>query len=106
MVIIYDCQLTEPPSSIHCFRDVTLFSRIFLNANNILKCPRGTRSSYWKWIKNFGAHDFVEELIKEDEVQLGLTVGIRQSNITVDKLDEASYGLVIGSLKRYINHEF
>lgn len=106
MVIIYDCQLTEPPSSIHCFRDVTLFSRIFLNADNVLKCPKGTRSSYWKWIKNFGAHDFVKELIKEDEVQLGLTVGINQSNITVDKLDEVSYGLVISNLKRYINYEF
>jgi len=106
MVIIYNCQLTEPPSSIHCFRDVTLFAQIFLNADNVLKCPKGTRSSYWKWIKNFGAHDFVAELIKDDDEQTGITVGFEKSNIIVDRLDEVNYGMVIENLKKYITYEF
>mgnify|MGYP000946668754 CR=1 FL=1 len=106
MVIIYDCQLTEPPSSIYCFRDVTLFSEIYLNADNVLKCPKGTRTAYWNWIKNFGAHDFVSDLIKEDEDQLGITVGFEKSNIIVDRLDEFNYGIVINFLKKYFNHEF
>ena len=72
MVIIYDCELTEPPSSIICFRDVTLFSKIFLNADNLIKCPKGTRSMYWEWIKGYGAHDFVGQLINYEEKQSGL----------------------------------
>ena len=106
MVIIYNCQLTEPPSSIHCFRDVTLFSQIFLNADNVLKCPKGTRSSYWRWIKNFGAHDFITELIKDDDEQTGITIGFEKSNIIVDRLDEVNYGMVIENLKKYITYEF
>ena len=50
MVIIYDSILTEPPSSVSCFRDVTLYANIYLNGENLLRCPKGTRSIYWKWI--------------------------------------------------------
>ena len=101
MVIIYDSVLTEPPSSIYCFRDVTLFSRIFLNANNILKCPRGTRSSYWKWIKNYGAHDFIEEIIIKEEKQSGLTVGIKK-NVHCNYINEINLPLVINKIKLFI----
>jgi len=75
MVIIFDCRLTEPPSSINCFRDVTLYSNVFLKNENLIKCPIGTRSIYWRWIKSFGAQDFVEQLLKEGEHQDGITVG-------------------------------
>ena len=71
MVIIFDCQLTEPPSSVHCFRDVTLYSEVFLRNENIIKCPSGTRSFYWEWIKKYGAHDFVKEIISNEEDQEG-----------------------------------
>ena len=75
MVVIYDCSLTEPPSSIHCFRDVTLYSKFFLKNDNVIVCPKGTRSLYWKWIKKYGAHDFVEDLILNHENQVGIEVG-------------------------------
>ena len=67
MVLIFDCELTEPPSSVSCFRDVTLYSKVFLDCENLIKCPRGTKTMYWNWIKRYGAHDFVDQIIlKED----------------------------------------
>ncbi len=101
MVIIYDCQLTEPPSSIYCFRDITLFSKIFLNADNLIKCPNGTRSMYWRWIKRYGAHDFVEQLLKYEEEQSGIIVARKNANIKVKSIDEVNYSIIINSLKKY-----
>ena len=106
MVVIYDCQLTEPPSSIHCFRDVTLFAQVFLKADNLIKCPKGTRTAYWEWIKNYGAHDFVKYLIKEEEQQVSVTVGSTNSTITIDHIDEFNYANLINSLKNYNYSEF
>ena len=106
MVIIYDCQLTEPPSSIHCFRDVTLFSKIFLNADNLIKCPNGTRSMYWKWIKSYGAHDFIEQLLRYGEEQSGITVGMRRSSLNIKYINEFNYGDIINRLKKYNQSEF
>jgi hypothetical protein len=98
MVIIYDCELTEPPSSVHCFRDVTLYSEIFLGFENLIKCPKGTRSLYWKWIKQYGAHDFVSQLLLREEEQEGLTVG-KNDIIKIDLLNESNYGFLINKLK-------
>lgn len=98
MVIIYDCNLTEPPSSIHCFRDVTLYSNVFLKNDNLLKCPKGMRSMYWKWIKSYGAHDFVQEIIAETEEQEGLTVGENEL-INLKILNEFNYYLIIEKIK-------
>jgi len=101
MVIIYDCELTEPPSSIHCFRDITLFSKIFLNADNLIKCPEGTRSMYWRWIKRYGAHDFIEQLLKYEEKQSGVIVARQNANIKINSINEFNYGTIISTLKRY-----
>lgn len=98
MVVIFDCELTEPPSSINCFRDVTLYNSIFLNNENLIKCPKGTRSIYWKWIKKYGAHDFVEYLLTEGENQEGLTIG-RGGYIKVIKINEFNYGDIINNIK-------
>jgi hypothetical protein len=98
MVIIYDCELTEPPSSIHCFRDVTLYSNVFLGYTNLIKCPEGKRSIYWDWIKKYGAHDFVSQLITQKERQEGIMVG-RNGLIKIEFINESNYGLLINKLK-------
>ena len=100
MVIIFDCELTEPPSSINCFRDVTLYNSIFLKNHNLIKCPKGTRSMYWKWIKQYGAHDFIDQLLREEEVQEGIIVGSKGS-INIKKINEFNYSNVIEKIKAF-----
>lgn len=97
MVIIYGCELTEPPSSVHCFRDVTLYSKIFLKNENILTCPKGTRSLYWKWIKRYGAHDFIEELITNQEQENGIYVG-KDGYFNIKYINELNYSELISKL--------
>lgn len=101
MVIIYDSNLTEPPSSVHCFRDVTLYSKVFLSFNNILRCPKGTRSMYWSWIKKYGAHDFIDQLILEEEEEDGITVSEFGGNVQIKSINESNYGTLINILKQY-----
>jgi hypothetical protein len=99
MVIIYDCELTEPPSSVYCFRDITLYSEVFLKNDNLIKCPKGTKSMYWKWIKKHGAHDFVKEIICNEEYQQGITVG-KNCSVNFHILNESSLQDLISVIKR------
>jgi len=92
--------LTEPPSSVNCFRDVTLYMKMFLERDNILKCKKGTRSIYWKWIKQYGAHDFIEEIILDSETQEGIKVGPNDC-IRYDVLNEYNYTKLIEKLKHF-----
>jgi hypothetical protein len=101
MVVIYDSALTEPPSSIHCFRDVTMYNEVFLKNDNLLECPKGTRSLYWKWIKQYGAHDFVKELLIYEERQNGLRVG-SNGDIEMACINEYSYRKLINILQSII----
>jgi hypothetical protein len=98
MVIKYNYALTEPPSSIHCFRDVTLYANIFLNKENVIICKKGTRTLYWNWIKRFGAHDFIEDLLTEEEDQGGIDVG-PNGIIKLNVLNEYNYTILIEKLK-------
>lgn len=102
MVLIFDCELTEPPSSISCFRDVTLYSKVFLDCQNLIKCPRGTKTMYWNWIKGYGAHDFVDQIILKGERQEGMTIG-KNGSVKFDVIDEYSYVNLIAILKNIIN---
>ena len=98
MVIMYDSMLTEPPSSVYCFRDITLYVQVFLEKDNILVCPKGTRTMYWEWIKKYGAQDFIAELITDKEVEYGLSIGENKS-IDINILNEFNYGNVINIIR-------
>jgi len=100
MVVIYDSVLTEPPSSVHCFRDVTLYSNIFLESENLIRCPKGTRSIYWSWIKQYGAHDFIEGLLTEEESQYGICVG-ENKNIHCSIINERNLSEIINKLVKF-----
>lgn len=98
MVVIYDSLLTEPPSSVYCFRDVTLYVDVFLQKDNLLLCQKGTRSMYWRWIKQYGAHDFIKDILTIEEKENGIYVGSRR-DVDVNVLNEKNYGNVINVLK-------
>lgn len=100
MILKIQAALTEPPSSVTVFRDTTLYASAFCDLEVLLECKPGTRSSYWRWLKSWGAHDFVEELVREGE-EGGLYLGKERANIRVDELDHPTYPFVIDCLRSF-----
>lgn len=85
MNFLIDSRLSEPPSEISCFRDVTLYAKTYIFDDILLYCPKGTRKLYWSWLKNYGAHDFISDLILSHESEHGYKMGIGDYNNIVVK---------------------
>lgn len=86
MKLIIESALSEPPSEISCFRDVTLYGKVFIFDDILLRCKRGTRSIYWDWLKRHGAHDFISYLIRDDEEEEGYTISQERGNLKVERI--------------------
>ncbi len=87
MILIIESCLSEPPSEISCFRDVTLYAKTFLFEDVLLECKEGTRSIYWEWLKRHGAHDYISQLVKEEEREMGFTIKTQQANLVTDRIN-------------------
>jgi hypothetical protein len=97
--LIIESFLTEPPSEISCFRDITLYAKTYIFDDILLLCPTGTRGAYWNWIKQHGAHDFISQLIIEHEKEPGCTIGVSPgSNIVTDRITCNNLNQIINSL--------
>jgi hypothetical protein len=100
MNLIIESCLSEPPSEIYCFRDVTLYARTYVFDDILLECPSGTRTMYWEWLKAYGAHDFISYLIRNTEEERGYTIKTaNDANITVDRIDVRNLNEIILRLK-------
>tara|TARA_B100000579_G_scaffold438049_1_gene471454 strand:+ start:26488 stop:26790 length:303 start_codon:yes stop_codon:yes gene_type:complete len=99
MHILLEASLSEPPSSIHCFRDVTLYASIFRKKETLVYCDKDTIDLYWHWLKSHGAMDFVEDIIEYGE-EMGFVIGEGRGNIALDKLDEWSLPKVVSALSK------
>ena len=62
MPIIIDATLSEPPSSLACFRDVTLYANCFIKKRVVLEADPEIKDFYWKWLTEKGAFDFIEDI--------------------------------------------
>ena len=99
--LIIDSCLSEPPSEISCFRDVTLYGKSFIFEDILVQCPEGTRSMYWSWLKRHGAHDFISQLLREDEREAGVSVRSFRGNLTVDRITASNLSWIISALNRF-----
>jgi hypothetical protein len=98
MLVIIDAKLTTPPSSVSCFRDVTLYSNCFLKSEVVIECNKGLRDLYWKWLKSVGAFDFVEDFVnplQENGVRIS-----KSGNISVDRIIEHNLNFILYRLRR------
>ena len=99
MLLILDAELSDPPSSLACFRDVTLYASVFSKADILVECSPKTIDIYWRWLKGGGAMDFVAQLIRFGEVRGGYTIRRHSGgNLNLERLDEVSLSRVIGAL--------
>ena len=99
MKLIIDSNLCEPPSQIYPFRDVTLYAKTYIFDDILLKCKSGTRSAYWSWLKNNGAHDFISYLIKDSEQESGFLIAPKRANLNIDKISYSNLHFIIKVLK-------
>ena len=100
MILIIESCLTEPPSEIACFRDVTLFAKIYAFEDILLECKEGTRSMYWKWLKRYGAHDYVSQLIKDTEKEQGFTIKTQRADLITDRITCENLNGIVTRLRR------
>lgn len=104
MNLIIDCTLSEPPSEISSFRDVTMYSKIFHFEDVLLSCKTGTRSIYWQWLKNNGAHDYIAHVLNEEENERGILMHPNRGDIVVDRITAFNLNYIINQLKLISNN--
>jgi len=98
MNLIIDAGLTEPPSEVAVFRDVTLYSDIFLHHDILLECVADMKDMYWYWLKREGAFDFVQDFIERGD-EHGITIRPTGGNISVKYLRAETLSKVISRLR-------
>mgnify|MGYP003128821605 CR=1 FL=1 len=100
MLLLIDAELSAPPSEVALFRDITLFSSCFLKKNVILECKNSEKDYYYKWLKNRGSWDFIEDIVKP-QTEYGISIRTEKGNITVPRLTYNNFSFVIDRLSRY-----
>lgn len=98
MPIIVDARLTEPPSWVQSFRDVSMYVSVFIKKDVLVECNQSSKDIYHRWLKRYGALDFVEEIISTKEAVVGFRIGISRANLTIDRLVPENLNTVIQRL--------
>lgn len=99
MKLLIDARLTEPPSEISVFRDITLYSSVFLKYDVLLECEDDVTDLYWYWLKNRGAFDYVSDIVNMGK-ETGITMRQQaKADIVLSYLRAEQLQLVISKLK-------
>ncbi len=61
-------ELSEPPSSPTCWREVTL-TAAQRDYETVAVCPEGTIDLYYRWLRRYGLMDYVEDILTPDELE-------------------------------------
>ena len=99
MPLIIDATLTEPPSEITCFRDVTLYTSCFIKKRIVVECEDAMKDIYWRWLKRYGAFDYVEDIVPLFS-ESDISIRPRKGNITVPLIDAANLSFILQRLER------
>tara|TARA_B100002019_G_scaffold54754_3_gene46863 strand:- start:2780 stop:3082 length:303 start_codon:yes stop_codon:yes gene_type:complete len=99
MKLLIDAKLTEPPSEISVFRDITLYSTTFLNYDVLLECEEDVKDLYWYWLRNRGAFDYVSDIVKIGS-ETGITIRQQENaDIVLKYLRTEQLQLIINKLR-------
>lgn len=97
--LIINGDIINPPTSISCFRELTALAKRVNNLAVLIECME--KDFYWKYLKTFGAMDFVDDL-----VEIGCEVGYRIDTelhfaptvYVTDRIDHYNYRNVVSAL--------
>lgn len=104
MPIIIDASLSEPPSSVTCFRDLTLYTNCFIKKNVVIECERNMRDIYWRWLKKYGAFDFVADIV-DPFTERDISIRPKRASITVTRIDSSTLHAILDQLERLRRRE-
>ena len=97
-------RLCRPPSSVHCFRDITLYAHVFTNLHVLLTCAPHNKDRNWRWLKNHGAMDYIQDIVEHGS-ESGVLIGPeRPCAIQLERLTENGLNRVISYLNVYNNN--
>jgi hypothetical protein len=65
--LLINAELSNPPSTVGSFRDITLYSSAILKVEVVIECPNDSKDMYWHWLRNHGAMDYIKEIVVEDD---------------------------------------
>ena len=99
MPLIIEAALTEPPSEIACFRDVTLYASCFIKKRIVLECEESMKDIYWKWLKQYGAFDYITDIV-EPFSESDISIRSSKGNITVPRIDCTNLEFILQGLER------
>lgn len=101
MLILIDSALTEPPSSVTLFRDITLFANVFRGKDVLLESNNSMKDFYYDWLKSQGAFDFIEDIVPY-YTEIGLSIRCKYShsigNIMVRSIGYHNFSRILGNM--------
>ena len=100
MKVIFEGCLSEPPSSVNCFRDATLYTSCFVKADVLLECEKNLKDSYYHWLKSYGAYDFIDEIVEVNE-ETGYKIGIKKASLKIDRITAHNLHIIVRSLDKF-----
>jgi len=91
-LIIRD-HIVEPPTSINCFRELTFWVHYdYRHIDSIIiESEKENWDSVWKYLKTFGAFDFIYDFVRPEDKELGLRISdefVLAPTIPVAYIDE------------------
>ena len=99
MVLLVNVDLTNPPTSLTCFRTLTLFAKLYLKYDVLLETD-AEKDTHFHFLRDMGCMDFVDDI-----VILGEETGIRIDHqlrfaptYIVDRIDVHNINLILSYL--------
>lgn len=91
--------LVFPPSEVMVFRDVTLFTSVFIQTDLIIEINEQYKDTCYHYLKSVGAFDYVEDIVTPGESHGVLISDMHPCNIKIRKFHAGNLNRIITALK-------
>lgn len=98
--LLINGDLINPPSSISCVRDITFIAHEYLDLDVIIECI-AEKDFYHRYLKNFGAMDYVDELTlfgEEEGMRIDNDFHYDPTIYVTDVIDAKNVQLILRSI--------
>lgn len=97
--LIINGDLINPPTSVTCFRELTLIANKAVHLRVIIECLE--KDFYWRYLKNFGAMDFVDDILnigEEEGFRIDTEHHFSPTIFVTDRIDYFNLKSILNSL--------